>query len=224
MKTKETLQVSELFYSIQGESSYAGYPCLFIRLAGCNLRCSYCDARYTYGEKGRRMTIAEILAFIEESPVSLVEITGGEPLLQVNVYGLMQALLDDERIVLMETNGSIDLRQVPAEVVKIMDIKCPGSGMDHHNYLANLQYLTSTDEVKFVVGSRQDYLWAVDFLKRNIITPFPSSSQRPKILFSPVTSKLSPTELAGWILLDRLPIRLQLQLHTLLWPGETRGV
>lgn len=225
MKTDNSLQVTELFYSIQGESSYAGYPCLFIRLAGCNLRCTYCDAKYTYEEDGRRMAKAEIIDFIRKSKVRLVEITGGEPLLQENVYPLMEALLTDNRIVLLETNGSIDLAKVPDSVVKIMDIKCPGSGMENMNHLANLKQLGRKDELKFVLRSREDYQWAVEFLNKNKLCPAGlSDRQNPKILFSAVTNDLDPADLASWILADCLPVKLQLQLHTLLWPGMNRGI
>ncbi len=225
MKSNHSLQVSELFYSIQGESSYAGYPCLFIRLAGCNLRCSYCDARYTYEEAGQEMALAEVLAFVQASPVPLVEITGGEPLLQENVYPLLAALIKDDRLVLLETNGSMDLARVPAPVVIIMDIKCPGSGMAEKNLLANLARLTSKDELKFVLRGREDYLWAVDLLKENMLCPpSPAAKEVPKILFSAVAPDLAPADLASWLLADQLPIRLQLQLHTQIWPGQYRGV
>ncbi|MEN8257349.1 MAG: radical SAM protein [Thermodesulfobacteriota bacterium] len=224
MKTNDSLQISELFYSIQGESSYAGFPCLFIRLAGCNLRCTYCDAKYTYEEAGRQMSLQEVLDFVNESPVRLVEITGGEPLLQEQVYPLMEALLDDDRTVLLETNGSIGLEKVPAGVVKIMDIKCPGSGMDDMNHLANIKQLAGKDEVKFVLRSRQDYQWAVDCIRKHMTYAFDSLAKGPKILFSPVTNDLNPAELAAWILEDTLPIRLQIQLHTVLWPAKSRGV
>ncbi len=224
MKTNDSLLVSELFYSIQGESSYAGYPCLFIRLAGCNLRCTYCDAKYTYEEAGRQMAIAEVLDFVAQSPVRLVEITGGEPLLQENVYELMDELIDDDRIVLLETNGSIDLAKVPDGVVKIMDVKCPDSGMADRNHLANLGKLTGQDELKFVLRSHDDYLWAVDFLQKNIFAAKNQERPRPQIHFSPVANDLAPADLASWLLADNLPIRLQLQLHTLLWPGQNRGV
>jgi 7-carboxy-7-deazaguanine synthase len=225
VKTKDTLLVSELFYSIQGESSYTGYPCLFIRLAGCNLRCTYCDAKYTYEETDLEMSLAEIVSFVQKSPVRLVEITGGEPLLQENVYALMETLLAGERTVLLETNGSIDMAKVPDAVVKIMDIKCPGSGMAEMNHLANLKQLTSKDELKFVLRSKEDYIWAVDFLRENMLClPHSSDRQTPKIIFSAVTRDLDPTDLATWLLAEGLPIRLQLQLHTLLWPDKTRGV
>lgn len=217
MKSNHSLLVSELFYSIQGESSYAGYPCLFIRLAGCNLRCSYCDARYTYEEAGREMALAEVIAFVQASPVPLVEITGGEPLLQKNVYRLMDELLAADRRVLLETNGSISLEKVPAGVVKIMDVKCPGSGMHAQLRADNFARLGPGDELKFVLCSRADYDWAVAMLGKN------SFNQDLIIHFSPVTGQLAPSQLAEWILHDRLPVRLQLQLHKVLWPAVNRG-
>lgn len=219
------LQVSELFYSIQGESTYAGYPCAFIRLAGCNLRCSYCDARYTYEEKHDLVTIEEILAFTRIHPNALVEITGGEPLIQDDVYSLMEELMWEERLVLLETNGSIMLNRVPAGVVKIMDLKCPDSGMSDKVNLANLKLLTPTDELKCVIGSRRDYDWALETLYAHIpaFTNPTAIRNRVKILFSPVTEKLAANQLAQWLLDDGLQIRLQIQLHRNLWPEKKRG-
>ncbi|MEN8140298.1 MAG: 7-carboxy-7-deazaguanine synthase QueE [Thermodesulfobacteriota bacterium] len=226
MPTETRLATSELFYSIQGESSFAGYPCVFIRLSGCNLRCRFCDARYSYEEEGRKQTVSEILAFCQKYPGALVEITGGEPLLQDGVYPLMNQLLALGRKVLLETNGSLSLSKVPGGVVKIMDVKCPGSGMTAEMDLANLPLLTSDDELKFVLSSREDYEWAKKFLLDHDLLPKKgtSDSSRPRLLFSPVTEELEPTELANWILADGLPVRLQLQLHTILWPGLARGV
>jgi len=212
------LLVTETFYSLQGESSWAGHPCFFIRLAGCNLRCAYCDARYTYEEPGVSRPLAELLAEAAALPSSIpVEITGGEPLLQGNVYPLMNGLLEQGRTVLLETNGSLSLARVPAEVICVMDVKCPGSGMADHFDPANLGRLTPRDEIKFVLSNRADYEWARDFLRQ---------SQPPfggLIHFSPVIATLPPADLAAWIIADRLPIRLQLQLHTLLWPDRRRG-
>lgn len=217
--TDPALQLCEVFYSIQGESSYAGYPCVFVRLAGCNLRCRWCDARYTYEEPGTAWEIAAILAEINRHPASsLVEITGGEPLLQEGVYGLMARLLAAGRTVLLETNGSVALDRVPEGVVTIMDVKCPGSTMTDRFAPANLDRLRPQDELKFVLASRTDYEWAADFVQRhNLIGRYP-------IHFSPVATELPPADLAQWLLADGLAVRLQLQLHTLLWPGTTRGV
>ncbi len=214
----ESLLVSEIFYSIQGESSFAGYPCLFIRLAGCNLRCTYCDARYTYEEEGERKTLDELLTAAEEYPQALVEITGGEPLLQERVYPLMDRLLKEGRTVLLETNGSVSLERVPAGVVKIMDLKCPDSGMEEKMDWHNLNHLTPEDEIKFVLSSRRDYEWAGQKIKEHAL------AQTAKLIFSPVVTRLAPADLAGWVLADGLPVRLQLQLHTILWPGKRRGV
>nr|MDA8164823.1 radical SAM protein [Desulfobacteraceae bacterium] len=160
MELEPRLTISELFYSIQGETSYAGYPCAFIRLAGCNLRCSYCDARYTYEEEGREMPLSEVLAFAASFPVALVGVTGGEPLLQENIYSLLKVLVTAGRTVLLETNGSLPVSKVPGEVVKILDLKCPDSGMHEQMDFRNLHFLSPKDEVKFVLSSRADYEWA----------------------------------------------------------------
>jgi 7-carboxy-7-deazaguanine synthase len=217
VKTPPRLDVAELFFSIQGESSYAGQPCVFVRLAGCNLRCNFCDARYAYEEPPTRRSLAEILDFVGEYPGFPVEITGGEPLLQEEVYPLLEALLVGGRRVLLETNGSLPVDRVPAGVVKIVDVKCPESGtgasFDQHNLLL----LCPEDELKFVISSRDDYNWAVDFLRQN------RRPDGPIVHFSPVTSLLEPGVLADWILADRLEVRLQIQLHKVLWPGVQRG-
>jgi len=211
------IEICELFYSIQGESSYAGYPCFFIRLAGCNLRCSYCDTRYAYEGVHQSYTLGRILAELEKYPGVLVEITGGEPLLQEGVYPLFSELLAAGRKVLLETNGSLSMAQVPREVVKIVDMKCPGSGMHEKMDLANFALLEPNDEVKFVVCSREDFLWAAELVDRHDL------ARRTTVTFSPVTSRLEPATLAAWILADRLPVRLRLQLHTILWPDRARG-
>lgn len=220
MKSDEpALLVAETFYSLQGESSWAGHPCFFIRLAGCNLRCAYCDARYTYEEPGHRRALPDLLAEVAAFPAAVpVEITGGEPLLQENVYPLLTALLAQGRTVLLETNGSLSLARVPAEVICVMDVKCPASGMADRFEPANLGRLTPRDEIKFVLSNRADYEWARDFLPR--LPAFFGGL----VHFSPVIATLPPPDLAAWILADRLPVRLQLQLHTLLWPRQNRGV
>lgn len=215
-----TLKVSELFYSLQGESTYAGLPCVFIRLADCNLRCSFCDSRFTYEEQPVEIVIRELLEYSQRYPDALIEITGGEPLLQENVYPLMKEFLHRERKVLLETNGSVDISRVPNEVVKIMDIKCPGSGMHDRMNLSNLAFLSPEDEVKFVISSRQDYDWAVDFIKENFSDPATS----PEILFSSAWKAVSPKLLGEWLLESKLPYRLQVQLHKILWPDKERGV
>ena len=220
----ESLRVSELFYSIQGESTRAGLPCLFVRLAGCNLRCAYCDACYTWEEAGTPMGVAEILAWVEEFPGVMVEITGGEPLLQAGVHRLLQSLIDAGRPVLLETNGSLALDEVPDRVGIVMDVKCPDSGMAAHNLAANIDVLRqrrergSHDEIKFVLSSEADFHWA-----REVVAHERLGALVP-VLFSPVRPLLDPAVLARLLLEYRLPVRLQLQLHTLLWPEQTRGV
>lgn len=218
MKSKTRLQVCEIFYSIQGESSYAGYPCVFIRLAGCNLRCAYCDASYSYDEPGQDTALAQIMEKISLHPGSLVEITGGEPLLQEAVYPLLHSLCKAKRTVLLETNGSINVAAVPKGVVKIVDMKCPDSGMSGMMDYENLLLVTRRDEVKFVLSSRRDYEWARQIAEEHRL------AARSNILFSPVAGKLPPATLAEWLLADGLQARLQLQLHTILWPDRTRGV
>lgn len=218
------LTTSELFFSLQGESTYAGLPCVFIRLSGCNLRCRYCDARYTHEEPGRDLSLADILAHAARYPGAMVEITGGEPLLQANTVPLMHLLLAEGRTVLLETNGSLDLAPVPAGVITVMDVKCPGSGMEHATRLDNLALLTPRDEIKFVLCSRADYDWALAFLAAHQLIDPASSAARRQLLFSPVPGRLAPTDLAAWILQDQLPVRLQLQLHKILWPAVERGV
>lgn len=221
MNDEEFLLISELFFSIQGESTYAGLPCVFIRLHGCNLRCAYCDARYTYEEPGEKRAISELLDFCDHSPKAIVEITGGEPLIQQGCAALCEALCHAGRTVLVETNGSVDISVLPLAVIKIMDLKCPDSGMSKHIYWHNLEQLSPKDEVKFVLSSRADYDWARDTLLR---FPALSALDPGNVLFSPVTTTLSPENLALWILEDQLPVRLQLQLHKQLWPACQRGV
>ena len=220
----EPLRISELFYSIQGESTRAGLPCLFVRLAGCNLRCAYCDARYTWEEAGTSMEWPDILAWTERFPGVMVEITGGEPLLQAGIQPLMRALLDAGRPVLLETNGSLPLGEVPDQVGIIMDVKCPDSGMAAHNLPENLVLLRERslrgcqDEIKLVLSSEADFHWARKMVEENRLPP------AVPVLFSPVRPLLDPAALARLILAYRLPVRLQLQLHTLLWPDRSRGV
>ena len=218
MQTETSLNVSEIFYSIQGESRYAGSPCLFIRLSDCNLRCSYCDARYTYEEPGQKMTVAAILEEVQKTPGVMVEVTGGEPLLQDGVYPLLDSLLADGRKVLLETNGSLDISRVPDGVIRIMDLKCPDSLMHQRMDLANLAHLRPADEIKFVLSSRRDYEWAKEMIRNHNLTDI------AHLTCSPVTTSLASNELAQWLMHDQLPCRLQLQLHTILWPGQNRGV
>ncbi len=212
------LKVNEIFYSIQGESTYAGYPCVFVRLAGCNLRCRYCDTRYAYDE-GRDMEIAGILKAVEDFSCPLVEVTGGEPLLQPQTADLVTRLLGRDYRVLVETNGSLDIDAIDRRAVRIVDIKCPSSGEQNRNDLQNLKRLSPLDEVKLVIGSREDYEFAKRIL--NLIPEKPGVERR--VHFSAVFEKLAPRDLAEWILEDRLPVRLNLQLHRILWPDIQRG-
>jgi 7-carboxy-7-deazaguanine synthase len=220
----ERLLVSELFYSIQGESTRAGLPCAFIRLSRCNLRCNYCDSRYTWDEAGKEMSLDEIRAWLAQYPGVMVEITGGEPLLQKAVYVLMEQLQVAGHEVLTETSGSLSIEQVPAEVGIIMDLKCPGSGMVEKNDWHNLEVLQarrelgSRDEIKFVLSSVRDYTWAVGIVKKYRL------AELVPVLFSPVIGLLAPELLARLILEEQLPVRLQLQLHTQIWPDIKRGV
>lgn len=211
------LKVNEIFFSIQGESSFAGLPCLFIRLAGCNLRCSYCDTRYAY-EEGKDMALEEILSRVEASKCRRVMITGGEPLTQENVYPLMRLLLDSGCIVLLETNGTISLSKVDRRVIKIMDLKCPSSGQSHENLFENLAHLDEKDEIKFVIGDRADYQWAKEVVENYGL------ERKHKVLFSTVFGAIEPKTLVSWILEDGLDVRFQLQLQKQIWPPEMRGV
>jgi 7-carboxy-7-deazaguanine synthase len=227
------MQITEIYKSIQGESSYAGIPCVFVRLTGCNLRCDWCDSEYTF-TGGQKMTLEEVLAQVEHlSPNGgLVEITGGEPMLQEReVVPLMEHLLNTGYNVLLETSGERPLEKVPKEVVKIVDVKCPHSGEADTFRIENLEALTSRDEVKFVLGDRTDYDFARDFTARNDLGARVSS-----VIFSPVFSQeatgsrdtshclLDPRELAEWMLADNVPARLGLQLHKFIWDPAMKGV
>jgi 7-carboxy-7-deazaguanine synthase len=213
-----TLLVNEIFHSIQGESIYSGRPCTFIRLTGCNLRCSYCDTQYAY-EEGEKMEIAQIMRRVAAYKCPLVEITGGEPLLQNKTPSLISRLLEDGYMVMMETNGSFDISRVDERCIKIVDIKCPSSNESEKNDLGNLKRLNPKDQIKFVVGNREDYMYA-----KNIIMFHCSDFIEDHILFSPAYGILSPADLAGWILEDNLNVRLHLQLHKIIWPNRNRGV
>ena len=209
------MRVSEIFYSIQGESTYAGLPFVFVRLAGCNLNCNYCDTRYAR-EEGEEMTVDGVVERIRAFPSRWVEITGGEPLLQEETRLLMDRLLEEGYRVLLETNGSVDLRGVDRRVVKIVDVKTPGSGSGGSFLLDNLSCLHRKDELKFVVSDRRDYEWSRRFIVEHRLVG------RVEILFSPVHGRLAPSILAGWILEDGLGVRFQIQLHKAIW-REGRG-
>jgi len=213
------LKVNEIFYSIQGESSFIGIPCVFVRLTGCNLRCSYCDTRYAY-EEGTLWDIPDILDRISSYHCPLVEITGGEPLLQEETPLLIRDLLDRGCHVLLETNGSRPIRTIDERCVRIVDIKCPSSGESRSNDYRNLDDLTGQDEIKFVLGERKDY----DFAKEILISRNLANRISHPPIFSPVTNSLDPKKLVRWILEDHLPVRFQLQLHKILWGNDVRGV
>jgi len=213
------LKVNEIFYSIQGESSYMGRPCAFVRLTGCNLRCAYCDTQYAY-EEGTWFEIPEIVRQVGAFDCRLVEITGGEPLLQEQTPELIRMLLDKNFTVLLETNGSLDIGAVDERCIRIMDIKCPSSGESERTHLENLDVLTPNDEIKFVVGSREDY----EYAKFILATFLPERNHLQPPLLSPVFGKIDTQTLAQWILHDRLDVRLQIQLHKLIWDPERRGV
>jgi 7-carboxy-7-deazaguanine synthase len=211
------LRVNEIFHSIQGESGHAGLPCVFVRLTGCNLRCTWCDTEYAFHE-GREMSIDEVLDEVGRYGCSLVEVTGGEPLLQQDAPALMDRLLDRGYRVLLETGGSLPIETVPQRVIRIVDVKCPGSGEAERNRWENLEHLRPTDELKFVIRDRADYDWAATRLRERGL------NRRCAVLFAPVHDALEPGELADWVLADGLPVRVQIQLHKILWPGVTRGV
>ncbi len=212
------MKVNEIFYSIQGESSFAGCPCAFVRLTACNLRCTYCDTEYAFYE-GSEKSVEEIVAAIEPYPTKLVLLTGGEPMLQPGIYDLARALLDLRYTVCIETGGHVSLRALDTRVRKIMDLKCPSSGMEPRNDYSNISWLTRNDEVKFVVGDRNDFEWAAGKIRN-----YDLAARVAHVLFSPVYGKLPYGDLARWLLDSGLPARMQVQLHKIIWPGITRGV
>jgi len=212
------LTVNEIFHSIQGESTHAGRPCVFVRLTACDLRCSWCDTPYAFHE-GHKMSLEDVVAQVRGYGCNVVEITGGEPLLQKEVYPLMQRLLDEGYTVMLETGGHRSIAPVPAGVVRVMDVKCPGSGEAHRNDWSNMEHLTSRDEVKFVIKDREDYDFA-----REVAATHGLAGRVAAVLFSPVHGILDPRLLASWILEDRLEVRMQLQVHKYIWDPQTRGV
>jgi 7-carboxy-7-deazaguanine synthase len=213
----EMIKINEIYLSIQGESSHTGLPCVFVRLTGCNLRCVWCDTAYAFHE-GKTQSINQTLKDVKIFGINLVEITGGEPLMQEDVYPLMETLLENGYKVMLETGGSLSLEKVPRDVIKVLDLKCPGSGEHKKNNLDNLKLLAPHDEVKFVILDRRDYEWSRDLIKKQKI------NETATILFSPVYGKLELKELVKWILEDRLSVRLQTQLHKIIWSKETQGV
>lgn len=212
------LTINEIFHSIQGESTHAGRPCVFVRLTACDLRCRWCDTPYAFHE-GRKMSVDEVVAEVEASGCPVVEVTGGEPLLQADVYPLMQRLLDAGKTVLIETGGHRSIAQVPAGVIRIMDVKCPASGEAGKNDWSNLALLTPADEVKFVIADRADYEYARAVVQRERL-----AGRVAAVLFSPVHGELEAKQLAEWVIADRLEVRVQLQMHKYIWSPQTRGV
>ena len=212
------LTVNEIFHSIQGESTFSGRPCVFVRLTACDLRCTWCDTPYAFDE-GRKRLVEDVVQEVAEVGCDLVEVTGGEPLLQDDVYPLMEALLAQGLTVLLETGGHRSTERVPESVVTILDVKCPASGESHRNLWENLGRLRPHDEVKFVVQDRVDYEYARDVIARHGL-----AGRAAAIHLSPVHGVLPPAELAAWVLADRLPARVQLQVHKLIWSPDTRGV
>ncbi len=217
MDKSQILRVTEIFHSIQGESSYAGQPCVFVRLTGCPLRCSWCDSEYTFSG-GTEMTLDEVLARVQGYRCRLAEITGGEPLHQQEAFLLIERLCSEGYEVLIETSGAIDIAPVDKRAHVILDVKCPGSGMVERIHWDNLNQLTEKDEVKFVIKDRADYEWA-----GSVVTQY-GLEKRCTVLFGPVFGELEPRRLAEWILADRLPVRLQVQLHKYIWDPDMKGV
>lgn len=213
-----TLLITEMYPSIQGESTWAGLPCFFIRLTGCPLRCRWCDTTYAF-HGGSRISIPEILAAVEASGINLVEVTGGEPLAQPNCPLLCQVLLDEGKTVLIETAGSHPISVLPEGVIRIMDLKCPGSGEVEKNLWSNLDHLTCRDEVKFVISCHADYEWARDVVREHSL-----ERRVHSVLFSPVFGEIESADLVAWILKDKLPVRFQLQMHKFIWEPTRKGV
>lgn len=211
------MKVNEIYRSIQGESSYAGLPCTFVRLTYCNLRCHYCDTEYAFYE-GKDYTVDQVLDEVGKLKSQLVEITGGEPLLQKEVYPLMDRLVEAGYRVLLETGGSIDVGQVHPKVVKIMDLKCPSSGECGRNLYTNIDRLSPHDEIKFVIGNHEDYVWTKEVLTKYRLV------ERFSVLISTVFGQIAPSQVAQWVLEDTLQVRFQLQMHKYIWEPSARGV
>ena len=212
-RAEGTLRISEIFFSLQGESSRIGLPTVFVRLTGCPLRCNYCDSAHAF-TGGKAMSVTEVLAAVAQYGAHYVTVTGGEPLAQKACLVLLRALCDAGYAVSLETSGALDVSGVDARVLKVVDIKTPGSGEVEKNLWSNLAHLAKTDEIKFVLADEADYQWAKQVLQEHDLP------QRCAVLFSPVQDALAPRDLAEWILRDRLPVRMQVQLHKILWGNE----
>ncbi len=215
---EKKLTINEIYFSVQGESTWAGLPCVFVRLTFCDLRCTYCDTEYAFYE-GKKQSLGEIVAAVLAIDCPLVEITGGEPLLQKNVLPLMTLLADAGRTVLLETSGAHDIAPVDPRVHRIMDLKTPGSGEVERNLFSNLAHLTERDEVKCVIGSREDYEWSRAQVREHRL-----AERCRAVLFSPIFGRIDPREIVEWILADKLPVRFQLQMHKFIWTPTKRGV
>ena len=211
------LKINEIYYSIQGESSYMGEPCIFIRLTYCNLRCSYCDSEYTFYE-GKDMKIDEIIEKIKEYPCKLVEVTGGEPLFQKNCIQLLETLVNLKYEVLLETSGSLSIENVPSKVINIIDFKCPSSKMEKKNLWEIIDFIKPKDEIKFVIGDREDYEWTKEKINKYDLT------KKCTVLISPVFNKIKSSQITDWILEDNLDVKFQIQLHKHIWPNINNGV
>jgi 7-carboxy-7-deazaguanine synthase len=214
----ETLTINEIYHSIQGESTWAGRPCVFVRLTFCNLRCNYCDTAYAFYD-GEKMPLLQIVEHVLAFGCPLVEITGGEPLLQKNVLPLMSMLADTGMIVLLETSGAHDISKVDGRVHRIMDLKTPGSGECERNLWSNIPHLTLRDEVKFVIGSREDYEWSRETMREHNL-----AKRCHAVLFSPIFGRIEPREIVEWMLADNVDARFQLQMHKFIWSPTARGV
>ena len=212
-----SLKINEIYYSVQGESTHSGCPCIFIRLTYCNLRCSYCDTEYAFYD-GKDMEITDIMSEIKRWDCNLVEVTGGEPLFQDECIDLLNELVNSNYEVMLETGGSLSISDVPKKVVKIVDFKCPSSGMVKKNLYSIVDDLQAHDEVKFVIGNREDFDWAKDR-----ITEY-SLDKICTLLFSPTFGEIDPQQIVEWILAENLPVRMQLQMHKMIWSPEEKGV
>jgi 7-carboxy-7-deazaguanine synthase len=215
--TAASLQITEIFHSIQGESSRAGEPCVFIRLTGCTLRCTYCDTQYAYFG-GEALGLDAVVGRVREFATPLVEVTGGEPLEQVSVFPLLERLLKERYTVMLETGGHVSIREVPREVIKIIDVKTPDSGEPDTFLPENVELAAAHDEFKFVISSERDYTWSREFYSRHL------AGRGNVVLFSPAHGTMGNPQLSGWILADRLPVRFQLQLHKYIWGADAKGV
>ncbi|HUF51672.1 MAG TPA: 7-carboxy-7-deazaguanine synthase QueE [Longimicrobiales bacterium] len=221
--SREFLRVTEIFHSVQGESTWAGLPCTFIRLTGCPLRCTWCDTEYAF-HGGEKMTLDDIIARVDAIGTRLVEVTGGEPLIQRNAFVLVERLLDRGCTVLVETSGAIDVAPLDPRAHRIMDLKCPDSGEAARNLWSNLDQLTARDEIKFVIASRTDYEWARAAIRERGLDRKVENGELRALLFSPVWESMDFRQLAEWVLEDRLPVRYQIQLHKIIWGANVHGV